>query len=379
MRIGIDVRYLSHGLFGGVHTYVAHFVPELIRLAPEHEFILYADTKRPFELRDLPPNAAVRYLPYRNALSSVVNDFSLGRRSAGDQLDIMHHPANYGFGPANARAVITLHDALNILPLSHLLTSNGSPRTPRMVVMTVYLHYCTWRALRNASLLLTVSEHAKGEIQRISGYSPERILPAPHAPTPDLRRVVEPQALAAVREHHNLRKRFVLADALKNPAVIVRAWLQLPASVREAHEIVFFSRRPDPLPVVFEAVEQGVARLLIRPSRNDLIALYSQAAAFVFPSWYEGFGIPILEAMTCGAPVIASDRTSIPEVAGGAALLMDAEDDHTLVQHLTRVLSEPSESERLRQLGFARAAQFSWRSTAQRILRGYQLALAGQN
>jgi glycosyltransferase involved in cell wall biosynthesis len=149
--------------------------------------------------------------------------------------------------------------------------------------------------------------------------------------------------------------------------------------VREAHEIVFFSRRPDPLPVVFEAVEQGFARLLIRPSRNDLIALYSQAAAFVFPSWYEGFGIPILEAMTCGAPVIASDRTSIPEVAGGAALLMDAEDDHTLVQHLTRVLSESSEAERLRQLGFARAAQFSWRSTAQQILQGYELALAGQN
>lgn len=376
MRIGIDVRYLSHGLFGGIHTYVTNFVPELLRLTQADEVILYADAKRPFELRDLPAHASVRLLPYRNALSSVVNDWFMGRWLERDRLDVMHYPANFGFGPANARVVITLHDALNLLPLSHLLTSRGTPRTPRVAAMTVYLHTCTWRALRGAALLLTVSEHAKGEIHRISGYRPERILPAPHAPTPDLRRVTDPARLAEVCERHGLPARFVLADALKNPAVIVRAWARLPADLRATHAIVFFSRRPDPLPVVFEAVERGVARLLVRPSRPDLIALYSQAAAFIFPSWYEGFGIPILEAMMCGAPVIASDRTSIPEVAGGAALLMDAEDDAALARHLTRVLAEPAEAERLRALGLARAAQFSWRATAEQILRGYRLALA---
>jgi len=377
MRIGIDVRYLSHGLLGGIHTYVANFVPELLRLTQADEIVLYADAKRPFELRDLPAHAAVRVLPYRNALSSLVNDWFMGRWLERDRLDVMHYPANYGFGPANARVVVTLHDALNILPLSHLLTSKGTPRTPRVIGLTIYLHYCTWWAVQRAALLLTVSEHAKQEIHRVTRYCPERILPAPHAPAPDMRRIVDPLRLADVRDRHNLTRRIVLADALKNPAVLVRAWPLLPAALRETHEIVFFSRRPDPLPVVFEAVEQGLARLLVRPSREDLIALYSQAAAFVFPSWYEGFGIPILEAMTCGAPVIASDRTSIPEVAGGAALLMDAEDEQALARHLTRVLSEPAEAERLRQLGFAHIARFSWRNTAQRILEGYQLALAG--
>jgi glycosyltransferase involved in cell wall biosynthesis len=122
-------------------------------------------------------------------------------------------------------------------------------------------------------------------------------------------------------------------------------------------------------------VNEGHARLLVRPSREDLIALYSMADAFVFPSWIEGFGIPILEAMTCGAPVIASDRGALPEVVGDAGLLADAEDDATLAQQLTRILSDRGEAQRWRERGFARAAQFSWRNTAQRILESYQRAL----
>lgn len=374
MRIGIDVRYLSHGLFGGIHTYITNFLPELLSLSSEHEIFLYADNKRPFELKNLPAHVTLRLLPYRNPLSSVRNDFSMGRWLERDRLNVMHYPANYGFGPANARVVVTLHDAINLLPLSHKLTSAGTPRTPRVIGMTIYLHYCTWRAINRADYLFTVSEHAKAEIHNVSKYSKDRILPVPHAPTSDLRRIVDERQLDEVRTKFGLKKRIVLADALKNPAVLVRAWARLPDSLRETHEIVFFSRRADPLPVVFEAVDQSIARLLIRPSREDLIALYSQAAAFVFPSWYEGFGIPILEAMTCGAPVIASDRTSIPEVTGGAALLMDAEDDETLARHLMAVLSDAAEAERLRQAGYRRASQFSWKATAQLMLDGYQKA-----
>jgi glycosyltransferase involved in cell wall biosynthesis len=146
----------------------------------------------------------------------------------------------------------------------------------------------------------------------------------------------------------------------------------MPPDLRTGRQIVFFARRPDVLPIVHEAVSEGSARLLVRPSREDLIALYSMAEAFVFPSWIEGFGIPVLEAMTCGAPVIASDRGSIPEVAGDAALLADAEDDLMLSQHLALVLSTPQAASRLRERGFIRAAQFSWRNTAQQILESYE-------
>ncbi len=373
MRIGIDVRYLSHGLVGGVHTYVANFVPALIELATDHEIFLYADTKRPFELCSLDGYVTVRYLPWRSPLSSLYHDFFMWRHMARDRLDVVHFPANYGFGPPNARTVITLHDAINILPLPEII--RGHPKNARTIAMMSYLHYCSRAALRRADLILTVSAYAGREIARYGRVNPAKIVPVPHAPTPDLWRIEDPTVLAEVRRRHHLAGPFVLADALKNPAVLTRAWQLLPPDLRNGRLIVFFSRTSTPPPAVREAVAAGYARLLVRPSRDDLIALYSMAEVFVFPSWIEGFGLPLLEAMTCGAPVIASDRGAIPEVAGDAALLMDAEDAEALARHLIRVLSSPDEAQRLRERGFARAARFSWRHTARRILESYQRAL----
>jgi glycosyltransferase involved in cell wall biosynthesis len=100
--------------------------------------------------------------------------------------------------------------------------------------------------------------------------------------------------------------------------------------------------------------------------------MFSLADIFVFPSWIEGFGIPLLEAMTCGAPVVASDRGAIPEVAGGAALLMDAEDDFTLAGHIIKLLSDPVEVGRMRKLGFQQAQKYSWTLSACQTLKVYE-------
>jgi glycosyltransferase involved in cell wall biosynthesis len=157
--------------------------------------------------------------------------------------------------------------------------------------------------------------------------------------------------------------------------VIVRAWQILPKELQQRYEIVFFARR-EPWPAVQKAVDAGYARLLLRPSRNDLIALYSMAAAFVFPSWFEGFGIPLLEAMICGAPIIASDRGAIPEVVGDAGLIGDAEDEQILARHLLAVLGNPAVAERLRQAGWQRVKRFSWQKTAEQTLAAYYAAVA---
>jgi glycosyltransferase involved in cell wall biosynthesis len=378
MRIGIDARYLSHGLVGGVHTYVRHLVPALLEQADAHDLFLYADAKSQFELADLPACVTLRTLPYRNGVSSVQNDlWTLRARMARDCLDVAHFPANYGFGPPGARTVITLHDEINIMPWWEIV--RGHPKDVRTLAMMTYLHACSTSAVRRADLLITVSEYARQQIARYSGFPLDRIVAIHHAPTPDLRAVTDADALAEVRARLQVPERFVLADGIKNPGVLVRAWRRLPETLRAGRQIVFFSRRPDPPAVVQAAAAAGQARLLIRPSRADLIALYSQAEAFVFPSWIEGFGIPILEAMTCGAPVIASDRGAIPEVADGAALIIDAEDEAALAACLAHVLTDPSERERLRALGRARAAQFSWAQTARRVLDSYPLSLPKTN
>lgn len=370
MRIGIDVRYLSHGLVGGVHAYVTHLITALLELGSSHAIFLYADTKRPFELTSLPNHVTLRLLPYRNPMSSIYYDFFLRDQMARDALDVAHFPTNYGFAPARARTVITLHDAINLLPLSEII--RGHPKNPRTIASMTYLHYLTRAAVRRADLILTVSQHAAREIAQVGKLDAGKIVAVAEAPAPDMRRIDDAQTLNRVRQQLEITCPFVLADALKNPAVLVKAWQLLPSDLRARKQIIFFSRRADHLPVIDQAVAAGYARLLVRPSREELMALYSMTEAFVFPSWIEGFGLPVLEAMACGAPVIASNRGSIPEVAGDAALLIDAEDAETLAHYLTLVLNMPLEAEGLRQRGYARAAQFSWENTARLVLDSYR-------
>lgn len=372
MRIGIDVRYLSHGLMNGIHTYLSNLVPALIAQAPDDEFMLYADRKAPFELTDLPANATVRYLPWRRSLDSVANDFRFSRVIARDALDVMHFPANYGVAALPTATVITLHDAINIFPIWE--ATHRDWKRPKTIARTCYLQALTRYSLRHAAMLMTVSEYAKRDIQRYRPHAPWDIVAVPHAPAPRFLRSPDDTFHAAVGQRFDLPARFVLADALKNPAVLVRAWRRLPPMLSEELRIVFFSRTPNVRPEVREVVSDGSARLLIQPSEDELVALYQMAEVFVFPSWIEGFGLPILEAMASGTPVIASDRHAIPEVAGGAALLMDAEDDTTLAMHLQHVLGDPSEAARLRALGSARAEAFSWARSASMALAVYRAA-----
>lgn len=376
MKIGIDVRYLSHGLVGGVHTFMKNLVPALVEASKDcHQLYLYADTKRPFKLQEdkpsLPDHVTLRLLPYRNPSSSVYNDVFMGRDMKRDGLDVFHFAGNYGFGPAGA-TVVTLQDEINVMPLFELWKSHS--KNVKTIAMMSYLHFMTQASLRRADIVVTISEYSKRGILHYGKLDPDKIVVVHHGCPGDVMRVNDAVTRAKVRERLGISRSFILAEAFKNPAVIVRAWKALPSHTRDRHEIVFFSRSPNVLPVVHEAVEAGWAKFIVRPARTDLAALYSMADAFVFPSWIEGFGIPLVEAMTCGAPIIASDRAAIPEVVGNAGLLMDAEDDKKLVEYLLHLFDHPEMREELRQLGFKRAPLFTWRNAAEGYLKAYSQA-----
>ncbi len=376
MRIGIDARYLSHGLMGGVHTYLSLLAPALIERARNAEIFLYADNKARFELdaAALPANVTVRILPYRNALSAFQHDFTLRNVMAADRIDIAHFPANLGFAPPGTRSVITLHDAINILPLWEILW--GHEKKPRTMGLMTYLHFVSTWSIRRADLVITVSEYSKREIVRRSGLPDDRVVAVKYGPSPIFRRIEEPGVWEEARTRLQIQRPFLLADAIKNPAVIARAWPRLPESLRASHQMLFFSRLVEPPAPVQEMVAAGHAQVLIRPSRSDLVTLYNQAEGFLFPSLYEGLGLPPLEAMKCGAPVIASNRGSIPEVVGDAGLVLDAEDDGALAAGVTRLLQDHTFHRDLQQRGFARAEEFSWPKPADRILDAYRYALA---
>jgi glycosyltransferase involved in cell wall biosynthesis len=354
---------------GGVQRYVYHLVPALTRNGADHQFFLYADNKRTLELKELPANVTVRYLPWNNPFSSVINDLFIWRAMQPDKLDVVHFPGNYGFAPSGARLVVTLHDEINILPLSEII--RGHPKQLKVIGKMTYLHFCSLASIRRTDLILTVSDYARQNIIKRGQVDPASIK-AVHSGLPeDIGRVQDAARLDAVRRKHGLTNPFVLGDALKNAGLTVQAWSRLPADIRGRMQMVFYCRTPDIPEPVQAAVKVGYACVLVRPPTEDLIALYSLAEAFVFPSWIEGFGFPVLEAMACGAPVIASNRGSIPEIAGDAALLVDAEDATGLAALMTRVLNDPAEAERLRQLGYQRASLFSWDNTARRVLELY--------
>lgn len=372
MRVGLDARYVSHGLTGGVHTYVYHLAHELPRVAPDVEFCYYADAKAPFELEALPDNVAVRTLPWSSPISSVVNDVRVGAWMARDRVDVAHFPANYGpAGPYGL--VVTVHDALNLFPMREHLRGFG--RTPRKVAMMLYLGTKTRRTVANADHLLTVSEHARHDIASRGQVALDRITAIHEAAAPCFLHHEDAAWLQAARDRHQTPQVTLVADAVKNPACLVHAWQQVPDAAKNGAGILFFSREPAPRPELAAALAADARlRFIPQPSTPTLVELLNVADVFVFPSFYEGFGLPLVEAMSCGAAIVASTRGAIPEVVGGAGLLFDIEDPAQLPAHLTTVLTDPAALARLKAASLRRADAFNWSETARRTLDVYRQA-----
>jgi glycosyltransferase involved in cell wall biosynthesis len=359
-----------------VHTYQRNLVEALLARDSGQEYILWADSKAPFDLGRLPAHADLRVLPWSGPLSSVQIDRQLGVAMVRSGADVAHFPANYGFAPALLPSVITLHDAINIMPLHEIW--RGHAKRPKTLAMMTYLHLTTTQSLRRQPLVVTVSEHARREILRHAKLDPARVL-AIHSAHEPVFRQLDDGAISETRSRLGLADRVVLADAIKNPACTLRAWRAMPPAIRDMAQLVFFSRR-EPIPAVREAAERGEVRLLMRPDQADLVRLYNLATAFVFPSWYEGFGLPLLEAMACGAPVIASNRGSLPEIAGPAGTIVDAEDHDAIARALASLLTDADRRAAMRTRSLARAAEFSWERTAQRMADVYaDLAMPGRS
>jgi len=169
------------------------------------------------------------------------------------------------------------------------------------------------------------------------------------------------------------------ADPTKNVESLIEAFSRLPREVREAHELVLagdFRRRQD---IRDRASQEGIASHTVFAgvvSDEALVDLYQHATVFVFPSRYEGFGLPVLEAMACGCPVISSNASSLPEVTGDAALLRHPDDVEGLARDIEKVLTDPKLADRLRRMGLARAALFSWKRTAAGMVSVYEHAMS---
>ncbi|MDP9131889.1 MAG: glycosyltransferase family 4 protein, partial [Nitrospirota bacterium] len=165
------------------------------------------------------------------------------------------------------------------------------------------------------------------------------------------------------------------SDPTKNVGCLVEAFALLPQALRDGFDLLLAGdvcKRTDIRAAIERFGISGQTKLVGVVSDEELIAYYQQAAVFVFPSLYEGFGLPVLEAMGCGCPVIASNTSSLPEVAGHAALLIDPRQSDQVMRELTRVLESPSLQATLRARGLAQANTFTWDRTARETVAVYE-------
>jgi len=262
--------------------------------------------------------------------------------------------------------VVTIHDVINLrLPAYH-----ASPPAQ------AYAQFVA-RAARRATVIVTVSEYSKRDIVETLGIEAARVRVIGEAPAARLRRVTDPGRLRAVREKYGLGERFVLnvggLDQRKNVTGLIGAFAAVYHELRDPDLRLFVAGDPTqlgasplfpdwrPLTATF-----GIAdRVLCAPvEEDDLPALYSACECFAFASVYEGFGLTPLEAMACGAPVVCSDRTSLPEVVGNAGILVNPDDPDRFGAALQRVLSSSQLREDLRARGLAHVKLFNWDSVA---------------
>lgn len=370
MRVGI----LTYGLDRsptGIGRYVGAMIDALAVLPDGPELVLLTTERADPDGRwDRLARVALpgcRTLPALMTWGNAV----LSEVARRNRLDIIHDPNGIApfFGPAHGVArVVTLFDACPYV----------SPETHNALDTWRY-HHMLPRTAPRADVVLTISETSRRDLLRYLPLDPARLHVTSCGVAPRFAPVANPQmALAAL----GISQPYVLylggINARKNIATLLRAFARVRALVPALTLVIGGARQWRTSGLDALAAHLHLTDALVLPGYIDdnlLPALYSGAALFAFPSLYEGFGLPPLEAFACGTPVVTSATSSLPEVVGDAALCVDPTDDTALANAMLAILHDPVLRATLRARGLARAADFSWQRVAEATHNGYRLAL----
>ena len=272
----------------------------------------------------------------------------------------------------NGKLVVTIHD----------LTYFHSPEVSKSPLAKLYVTWLLRTIRKKARAILAVSEYTKKDLLETFPGIPENLVFVTHeAAAPEFRKIEDENALARIRGKYSLNRPFVLfvgsLKKHKNVPALIEAVARLKERKNIPHELVLTGKSgPTEKELTALIGRHDFVRMIGEAEGRDLPGLYSLAEAFVLPSFREGFGLPVLEAMACGTPVVVSNRTSLPEVAGDAGLLFDPERIDALEDVLYNVLNNNELRKNMIQRGFEQAQRFSWKRTAEQTLQVYRQALS---
>ena len=371
MRIAFDIRRINEF---GVGTYTRNIIRALAQQDHENKYFLLGPTEKVAEIGKLPDNFKSIPLPAPDTLRGYLQCRTVLRRLG---CDLVHVPHLFWL-PRNlpCRYVLTVHDMLEYMYRAH-----GASSIRRT------MHFdLTRMVLKRASRIFAVSHFTKGEVEKLFGISPNKIEVVYNAID---QRFLHGHATDADRqflaERYQVTYPFLLyagrISPHKNLVRIIEAFSALKAELLKGevyHDLKLIiigdelSKHPDLRRTVIRGCVQNDVRFMGFVPIEVLRVFYDVAKVFVFPSLYEGFGLPPLEAMAHGTPVLTSNTSSVPEVVGNAAVLVNPENVFEMMRALQRVLLDQSLREKMKCRGYEQVKKFSWDRSAAEVLAGYK-------
>ena len=373
LHVGLNLVFLVPGETGGMEVYARELIPELVAAAPEVRFTAFINREAaaaadgPWgELIDavtVPVNA-------RNRIEWIRGEQQLlPPRAARAGVDLVHSLASTAPGWGRFKRIVTIHD------LNYRLVKDA-----HFGIRGLGMRVLVPLAARRSDRIIADSANTRDDLIGLLGIDRDKV---------DVVALGKGAPAAQPLAEHELRARFgvgqrpiALSVSAKRPSKNLERLIGALALIPEERRPVLVVpgyRTPYEETLRERARALGVGddlRLLGWLAPEELEGLYAAAACFVFPSLYEGFGLPVLEAMARGLPVACSGRGALKEVASDAALYFDPESERAMAAAIERLLSDPAEGDRLRRAGRERAAQFTWAATAAGTIASYERALA---
>jgi glycosyltransferase involved in cell wall biosynthesis len=364
MLIGIDASRATVARRTGTEAYSLHLIRALVSLPSEHSYRLYFNGPPPAGLLPAASHVEQCVIPSRRLWTH----WRLAAQLFRQRPDLLFVPAHVLPLIFPGPSAVTVHDVgYRLFPRTH------------PVFDRLYLDWTTRVNTIRAAVLVTDSEATRRDLLTHYRADPRKIVVAYPGYDESLRPVHDAGALAAVQDRYGITGDYLLyigtIQPRKNLVRLIDAFTSLPATDAPLQLVLAGSSGWLARPIRERARQAGVAvRMPGFVPDEDKAALYSGAAAFLFPSLYEGFGFPILEAMACGTPVVCSNTSSLPEVAGDAALLVDPLDTVAMASAIQRIVSDRSLRDDLAQRGFDNLQRFSWQGCARQVLTAIEQA-----